>query len=169
MAHTSIVFNSPICPVIGSAFPGIASTSNYIMRLIDRLQHDSLRSITVKQSAQTEFNEWAQQRMQGMAWAGDCKSWCKSTFSVTIFASIAGFRLTLLLCDQTKIPRARFLFLGPAPLFITSRLPSLFGGKILISFGTVRTSMTRWGMGLRRRALRLKVFPGSAVLRKYQM
>lgn len=76
-ANTEAVFNAPICPVIGSAFPGIAATSDYILRILDRLQHDALKSIEVKQSAQTEFNQWAQERMQHMAWTGECKSWCK--------------------------------------------------------------------------------------------
>ncbi|KAK5271829.1 hypothetical protein LTR96_003657 [Exophiala xenobiotica] len=71
------VFNPPICPVIGSAFPGIQATSQYIMRMVDRLQHDCLKSIVVKESAQVEFNQWAQQRMQEMAFTGNCKSWYK--------------------------------------------------------------------------------------------
>ncbi|CZR53618.1 related to monooxigenase [Phialocephala subalpina] len=73
------VFNPPICPVIGSAFPGIASTSHYIVRLLDRLQHDALKSINVKDSAQARFNEWAQHRMKEMAFSGNCKSWYKNT------------------------------------------------------------------------------------------
>lgn len=70
------VFNPPIAPVIGSAFPGIEATSNYILRLLDRLQADSLKAVVVKESAQKNFNEWAQKQLQKMAFSGNCKSWC---------------------------------------------------------------------------------------------
>jgi len=63
--------------VIGSAFPGLEATSSYIIRILDRLQHDNIKNLAVKESAQIEFNQWAQMRMKAMAWTGDCKSWCK--------------------------------------------------------------------------------------------
>ncbi|KAM6535985.1 hypothetical protein FALCPG4_005508 [Fusarium falciforme] len=73
------VFNPPIAPVIGSAFPGIEATSNYILRLLDRLQADSLKAVVVKESAQKNFNEWAQKQLQKMAFSGNCKSWYKNS------------------------------------------------------------------------------------------
>ncbi|KAM5359248.1 hypothetical protein ACJA88_015178 [Fusarium oxysporum] len=76
------VFNPPICPVNGSAYPGIERTSDYITRVIDRLQKDRLRSVCIKQSAQDAFNRWVQSRMPEMVWAEPCSSWCKSA-SVT--------------------------------------------------------------------------------------
>ncbi|TVY74772.1 putative sterigmatocystin biosynthesis monooxygenase stcW [Fusarium oxysporum f. sp. cubense] len=51
----SFVFNPPICPVNGSAYPGIERTSDYVIRVIDRLQKDRLRSVCVKQSAPRRF------------------------------------------------------------------------------------------------------------------
>ncbi|KAF5267419.1 hypothetical protein FOXYS1_1709, partial [Fusarium oxysporum] len=71
------VFNPPICPVNGSAYPGIERTSDYITRVIDRLQKDSLRSVCIKQSAQDAFNRWVQSRMPEMVWAEPCSSWYK--------------------------------------------------------------------------------------------
>ncbi|GKU10037.1 unnamed protein product [Fusarium langsethiae] len=71
------VFNPPICPVNGSAYPGIQRASDYIMRVIDRLQKDCLKSICIKQSAQDAFNKWVQSRMREMVWAGPCSSWYK--------------------------------------------------------------------------------------------
>jgi hypothetical protein len=62
-----LAFCAPICPVIGSAFPDIEGSCNYIMKLIHRLQTDKLKSVTVKESAQTEFNQWVQGRIQEMA------------------------------------------------------------------------------------------------------
>ncbi|KAI3571030.1 hypothetical protein IWW34DRAFT_824909 [Fusarium oxysporum f. sp. albedinis] len=41
----SVLFNPPICPVNGSAYPGIESTSDYIIRVIDSPQKDRLRSV----------------------------------------------------------------------------------------------------------------------------
>ncbi|KAF5635014.1 flavin-containing protein [Fusarium tjaetaba] len=73
------VFNPPIAPVIGSAFPGIEATSKYILRLLDRLQADNLKSIVVKESAQTDFNKWAQRQLRAMAFSGTCKSWYKNS------------------------------------------------------------------------------------------
>ena len=70
--------NPPITPVLGSAFPGIAAASDFVMRVIDRLQHDCLKSVCVKQQAQTDFNKWAQDRMQHMTWTSTCKAWCTS-------------------------------------------------------------------------------------------
>lgn len=78
LAHgDTIAFMPPICPVIGSAVPGIQATSSYILRVIDRIQHDSLKSVCVKEKAQKEFNEWAQSRFPTMVFTGSCQSWCK--------------------------------------------------------------------------------------------
>ncbi|KAF4990498.1 hypothetical protein FGRMN_8429 [Fusarium graminum] len=71
------VFNPPICPVNGSAYPGIERTSDYIIRVLSRLQKDRLKSVCVKQSAQDNFNQWVQSRMQEMVWSGPCSSWYK--------------------------------------------------------------------------------------------
>uniref|UniRef100_A0A0D2YCS3 L-ornithine N(5)-monooxygenase n=1 Tax=Fusarium oxysporum (strain Fo5176) TaxID=660025 RepID=A0A0D2YCS3_FUSOF len=72
-------FNPPICPVNGSAYPGIERTSDYIIRVIDRLQKDRLRSVCVKQSAQGAFNRWVQSRMPEMVWSEPCASWYKDS------------------------------------------------------------------------------------------
>ncbi|KAK8002351.1 hypothetical protein PG989_002070 [Apiospora arundinis] len=71
------VFNPPICPVNGSAFPGIERTSDYIIRIISRLQTDNLKSIAITHDAQTTFNKWVQERMSNMVWSEPCSSWCK--------------------------------------------------------------------------------------------
>ncbi|RKL09120.1 hypothetical protein BFJ70_g16715 [Fusarium oxysporum] len=78
------VFNPPICPVNGSAYPGIERTSDYIIRVIDRLQKDRLRSVCIKQSAQGAFNRWVQSRMPEMVWAEPCSSWYKSNKKVIV-------------------------------------------------------------------------------------
>ncbi|QKD57509.2 uncharacterized protein FOBCDRAFT_242012 [Fusarium oxysporum Fo47] len=78
------VFNPPICPVNGSAYPGIERTSDYIIRVIDRLQKDRLRSVCIKQSAQDAFNRWVQSRMPEMVWAEPCSSWYKSNKKVIV-------------------------------------------------------------------------------------
>ncbi|KAG4255518.1 hypothetical protein FPRO03_14122 [Fusarium proliferatum] len=70
-------FNPPTCPVNGSAYPGIERTSDYIIRVIDRLQKDRLSSVCIKQSAQDAFNRWVQSRMPEMVWAEPCSSWYK--------------------------------------------------------------------------------------------
>ncbi|KAG4431544.1 hypothetical protein IFR05_012979 [Cadophora sp. M221] len=72
-------FGAPIHPVAGSFYPGVAATSDYIIRILDRLQHDCLKSIVVKESAQTEFNEWVQVQMQTLVFSGTCKSWYKNS------------------------------------------------------------------------------------------
>ncbi|KAI1066531.1 hypothetical protein LB506_008127 [Fusarium annulatum] len=73
------VFNPPMCPVNGSAYPGIERASDYMIRVIDRLQTDCLKSVCVKQSAQDAFNQWAQSRMHEMVWTGPCSSWYKTS------------------------------------------------------------------------------------------
>lgn len=70
-------FNLPICPVNGSAFPGLEITSDYIIRVLSRLQTDNLKSVAVTQDAQAAFNKWVQGRMSSMAWSRPCSSWCK--------------------------------------------------------------------------------------------
>ncbi|KAJ5823236.1 hypothetical protein N7447_005576 [Penicillium robsamsonii] len=72
------VFNPPICPVNGSAVPGIARASDYMIRILSRLQTDKLRSVSVTQRAQRAFNQWVQSRMPHMVWSGSCKSWYKN-------------------------------------------------------------------------------------------
>ncbi|KAE8151415.1 monooxygenase [Aspergillus avenaceus] len=71
-------FNPPICPVSGSAIPGIERAANYIVRVINRLQSDDMRSVCVKEKAQKDFNKWVQSRMPEMAWSGSCNSWYKN-------------------------------------------------------------------------------------------
>ncbi|KAK6822526.1 hypothetical protein PG987_014071 [Apiospora arundinis] len=71
-------FNPPICLVSGSAFPGIERTSDYIIRIISRLQTDNLKSIAVTHEAQTTFNRWVQGRMTSMVWSRSCSSWYKT-------------------------------------------------------------------------------------------
>ncbi|KAF9890793.1 hypothetical protein FE257_005363 [Aspergillus nanangensis] len=71
-------FNPPICPVNGSAIPGIERAANYMVRVINRLQTDNLRSVCVCENAQKRFNEWVQDRMAGMVWSGACNSWYKN-------------------------------------------------------------------------------------------
>ncbi|CAP97906.1 Pc22g06180 [Penicillium rubens Wisconsin 54-1255] len=72
------VFNPPICPVNGSAIPGIQRASDYMIRVLSRLQTDRLRSVSVTQCAQRAFNQWVQSRMPHMVWSGPCKSWYKN-------------------------------------------------------------------------------------------
>ncbi|KAF7527813.1 hypothetical protein PCG10_002285 [Penicillium crustosum] len=72
------VFNPPICPVNGSAIPGIERASDYMIRILSRLQTDRLRSVSVTQRAQRAFNQWVQSRMPHMVWSGPCKSWYKN-------------------------------------------------------------------------------------------
>ncbi|KAJ5183656.1 hypothetical protein N7492_001272 [Penicillium capsulatum] len=73
------VFNPPICPVNGSAVPGIERAGNYMARVLSRLQTDRLRSVCVKGQAQKEFNQWVQSRMPHMVWSGPCNSWYKNS------------------------------------------------------------------------------------------
>ncbi|KAI4599565.1 hypothetical protein KJ359_002012 [Pestalotiopsis sp. 9143b] len=63
------VFNPPICPVNGSAYPGIERASEYMIKVIDRLQKDRLKSVSVKPSAQAAFTRWVQSRMPEMVWS----------------------------------------------------------------------------------------------------
>ncbi|KAE8150627.1 hypothetical protein BDV25DRAFT_129391 [Aspergillus avenaceus] len=72
------VFHPPNCPINGSAFPGIERTSDYIVRILARLQTDRLRSVSVKPAAQREFNQWVQSRMPEMVWSDNCNSWYKN-------------------------------------------------------------------------------------------
>ncbi|KAJ5762289.1 uncharacterized protein N7511_005671 [Penicillium nucicola] len=72
------VFNPPICPVNGSAIPGIERASNYMIRILSRLQTDRLRSVCVTEKAQRKFNDWVQSRMPHMVWSGHCNSWYKN-------------------------------------------------------------------------------------------
>lgn len=83
------VFNPPICPVIGSAFPGIEAASSYMIRVLQRLQCDSIRSLSVKIEAQNEFNEWAQSRMTEMAFTGNCKSWCEFPLALIFLPTLS--------------------------------------------------------------------------------
>ncbi|CRL30896.1 Flavin-containing monooxygenase-like [Penicillium camemberti] len=72
------VFNPPICPVNGSAIPGIERASDYMTRILSRFQTDRLRSLSVREEAQAAFNKWVQSRMPHMVWSGPCNSWYKN-------------------------------------------------------------------------------------------
>ncbi|OJK00104.1 hypothetical protein ASPACDRAFT_42686 [Aspergillus aculeatus ATCC 16872] len=71
-------FHPPHCPVNGSVIPGIERTSDYIIRILTRLQTDCLRSVSVKPEAQHQFVRWAQSRMAHMSWSDPCSSWYKN-------------------------------------------------------------------------------------------
>ncbi|KAK5992095.1 FAD-binding monooxygenase moxY [Cladobotryum mycophilum] len=64
--------------VSGSAYPGIERGSDYMMRVIKRLQVDNVKSVCVRNAAQAEFSEWVQQRMSEMVWSDNCSSWYKT-------------------------------------------------------------------------------------------
>lgn len=85
-----VVFNPPICPVNGSAYPGIERASEYMIKVIDRLQKDHLKSVSVKPSAQAAFTRWVQSRMPEMVWSEPCSSWC----TYTAYKQFANFGLT---------------------------------------------------------------------------
>jgi hypothetical protein len=70
-------FSLPNFPVIGSAVPGYEMASDYMIRVIDRLQCDNLKSVCIKDSAQDGTNKWVQSRMPKMIFSSECKSWCK--------------------------------------------------------------------------------------------
>ncbi|PYI32725.1 monooxygenase [Aspergillus indologenus CBS 114.80] len=72
------VFHPPHCPVNGSVIPGIERTSDYIIRILTRLQTDCLRSVSVKPKAQHDFVRWAQSCMPDMSWSDSCSSWYKN-------------------------------------------------------------------------------------------
>ncbi|KAF7591734.1 hypothetical protein BBP40_001178 [Aspergillus hancockii] len=73
-------FHPPNCPINGSAFPGIERTSDYITRILIRLQTDRLRSVSVRPDAQRDFNKWVQSQMSDMVWSDSCKSWYKNKY-----------------------------------------------------------------------------------------
>jgi hypothetical protein len=74
---SNVGFALPNSPALGSATPAYELASDYIIRVIDRLQCDNLKSVCIKESAQTELNKWVQSRMPRMIFSSECKSWCK--------------------------------------------------------------------------------------------
>ncbi|KAJ5058241.1 putative flavoprotein [Bipolaris maydis] len=68
-------FSFPNFPVLGSAPPGYELASDYILRVIDRIQTDKLKSVCIKESSQTELNKWVQSNALKTIFSAECKSW----------------------------------------------------------------------------------------------
>ncbi|KAK5192630.1 hypothetical protein LTR92_007805 [Exophiala xenobiotica] len=67
--------NSPISN--GSLVQAIQMTGIYIYKCINKLQTQSLKSITVKAAATKEYNEYSQDWLSKTVWVAPCRSWYK--------------------------------------------------------------------------------------------
>lgn len=53
------------------------SSVDYIIKFLQKIQQDQIRSVVVKQEMQDAFNEYTQEVHQDLVWTGSCASWCK--------------------------------------------------------------------------------------------
>lgn len=52
---------------------------DYIVKAIEKMQRDQIKSLEVKQPVQDAFNEYVQEVHKDLVWQGSCQSWCKLT------------------------------------------------------------------------------------------
>lgn len=71
-------YSGPISPIAnGSIFPATGMQSDYLRKILLKMQAQNIHSLEVQQWAQDQFNEWAQDQMKDMVWSSGCRSWCK--------------------------------------------------------------------------------------------
>lgn len=73
-----IVFAGAYCPAAhGSFFPLIQCYSDYALQILDKMQTENIKSITVKKRATDQFLRHADTFLKRTAWTGPCSSWFK--------------------------------------------------------------------------------------------
>jgi hypothetical protein len=60
-----------------TAIGPLEATSDYFIRIMQRMIRNRAKSFDVRQEAQDDFNTHIQEFMKDMVWTGTCRSWCK--------------------------------------------------------------------------------------------
>ncbi|KAJ3549749.1 hypothetical protein NM208_g333 [Fusarium decemcellulare] len=88
----------------GSVMGPLQAACKYILKMIQKMQRDRIRSISPKQSVTDQFNEHVQAWVGGTAWADpQCRSWYKDNKTGRVNAIWAGSSLHF--CELVKEPR----------------------------------------------------------------
>jgi hypothetical protein len=54
------------------------SVTRYVIKIIEKMQHENIKYWVPKQTATDEFNDHAQTWMNGSVWEDNCNAWCTS-------------------------------------------------------------------------------------------
>jgi cation diffusion facilitator CzcD-associated flavoprotein CzcO len=73
------VFNGPAAPVgHGSLSSAIDWSANYILKWVDKVAREGIRTFDVKQEVQDDWNIYGDEILKRTVWASGCRSWYKN-------------------------------------------------------------------------------------------
>ncbi|KAK4942831.1 hypothetical protein LTR66_014662 [Elasticomyces elasticus] len=73
------IFNGPAGPVgHGSLSAAIDWSANYILKWVDKVAREGIKSFDVKKSIQDDWNVWGDELLKRTVWASGCRSWYKN-------------------------------------------------------------------------------------------
>jgi cation diffusion facilitator CzcD-associated flavoprotein CzcO len=73
------IFNGPAGPVgHGSLSSAIDWTANYILKWVDKVAREGIKSFDVKKQVQDDWNVWGDELLKRTVWASGCRSWYKN-------------------------------------------------------------------------------------------
>ncbi|KAH7141866.1 hypothetical protein EDB81DRAFT_653405 [Dactylonectria macrodidyma] len=88
----------------GSVMGPLQAVAKYLLKIVQKIQRDNIRSLSPKQAVTDEFNEHTQAWVRGTAWADPrCRSWYKDNTTGRVNAIWPGSSLHF--CELVKEPR----------------------------------------------------------------
>lgn len=73
------IFNGPAAPVgHGSLSSAIDWSANYILKWVDKVAREDIKTFDVKQSVQDDWNVYGDEILKKTVWASGCRSWYKN-------------------------------------------------------------------------------------------
>lgn len=73
------IFNGPNCPIgHGSLLSVINWSSTYILRMIQKIASQNIKSVTVSRAACDDYNVYTQEFLKRTVWTSGCRSWYKN-------------------------------------------------------------------------------------------
>jgi hypothetical protein len=73
------MYNGPNCVIShGSVLTQVSWTSEYILRWVNKIATQDIKSVTPKAQSVADFNAYSQEFLKRTIWADNCRSWYKN-------------------------------------------------------------------------------------------
>ncbi|KAG8412573.1 hypothetical protein J3458_014283 [Metarhizium acridum] len=94
-----LIYLGPNTPISNGSLMGpLEATSDYFIRLLQRMIRNRALSFDVRQDAQEDFDNHTKSFMKGMVWTGTCRSWFKRANDGKVTALWPGSSLHYMQC-----------------------------------------------------------------------
>lgn len=75
------ISGGPGAPAV-NAYNTTELCAEFLNNMIDRMIQRNYKTFMPNETAQREYNEWAQERYKHWVWSGTCRSWCEYSSTV---------------------------------------------------------------------------------------